>query len=72
LTILLAHRPKLLLVGLLVLIYAVAILPVSLSVGSLALLPALFLILLATSYHAALYTARAGAWLGTLWKDRDG
>lgn len=71
LTVLLAHRPKLLLAGLILLIYAGVVLPLSLPMGSIALLPAALLILLACSYQAALYVARAGAWVATIWKGQD-
>jgi hypothetical protein len=40
-------------------------------VGNAVLLPAIFLLLLSNSYNVALYTARLGAWLGTLGRQDD-
>ena len=63
----LAYRRLILIVGLLLLVYAIATIFMNPLAGSAALLPALFLILLSNSYNVALFTARLGAWIGTLW-----
>jgi hypothetical protein len=39
--------------------------------GLTTLLPAIFLLLLGNSYNAVVYTARLGAWIGTLWRYED-
>jgi hypothetical protein len=35
------------------------------------LLPAFYMLLLGTSYNVALYTARLGAWIGTIGRHDD-
>jgi uncharacterized membrane protein len=64
----LAYRRLIWIVGLLLLVYALAIIVASPFAGTATLLPAIFLILLGNSFNMALYTARFGAWIGTLWR----
>lgn len=68
---LLAYRPLVFVVGLLLLMYAIAALFINRLVGFASLLPALYLLLLASSYNITLYTARLGAWIGTLGREKD-
>lgn len=69
---LLAYRPLIFITGLLLLIYAITVLFLNRVVGFAALLPAIYLLLAGSSYHVILYTARMGAWIGTLWRHEDG
>ena len=64
--IILAYRRFLWLVGLLLLVYAIATMFINPLAGCAVLLPAIFLILLSNSFNVALYTARLGAWIATL------
>ena len=64
----LMYRRLTLIVGLLLLAYAVTTRFVNQVAGFAALFPAIFLLLLGNSYHAVVYTARLGAWIGTLWQ----
>ncbi len=64
----LMYRRLTLIVGLLLLAYAVATTFVNRIVDFAALIPAIFLLLLGNSYNAVVYTARLGAWIGTLWQ----
>ena len=64
----LAYRRLILVVGLLLLAYAVTTIFVNRIVGFTTLLPAMFLLLLGISYNAVVFTARLGAWIGTLWQ----
>lgn len=64
----LAYRRMILIVGLFVLAYAIATMFVNPLAGGVILLPAIFLLLLSNSYNAVVYTARLGAWIGTLWR----
>jgi hypothetical protein len=68
---LLAYRPLIWISGWLLLAYALAAIFIEPLAGSTVLLPAIFLLLLSNSCHFALYTARLGAWLGTLGKHDD-
>jgi len=68
---LLAYRRLIFIVGLLLLTYAIAVFFINPLVGIASLLPALYLLLLSTSYPVNLYTARLGAWIGTLWRHED-
>ena len=68
---LLAYRRLILIVALLMLTYATAILFINPLLGIVSLLPALYLLLLSNSYNVALYTARLGAWIGTLGRQDD-
>jgi hypothetical protein len=52
-------------------VYAIAALIINPVVGSAALVPAVFLLLLGYSYPVSLYTARLGAWIATLWRHKD-
>lgn len=67
----LAYRRLILIAGLLILVYAITAMFVSPLAGGVALLPAIFLLLLSNSYSAVVYTARFGAWIGTLWRHDD-
>lgn len=64
----LAYRRLILIVGLLLLVYAIATMFVNRIAGFSALIPAIYLLLLGNSYNIAVYTARLGAWTGTLWR----
>ncbi len=64
----LAYRRLILIVGLLLLVFATANIFLNRIAGFAALLPAIFLLLLSNSYNAIVYTARLGAWIGTLWR----
>ncbi len=64
----LAYRRLTLILGFVLLVYAVATMFVNQLTGSMILIPAIYLILLGNSFNAVLYTARLGAWIGTLWR----
>lgn len=64
----LMYRRLTLIVGLLLLAYAVTTIFVNQVAGFAALIPAIFLVVLGNSYNAVVYTARVGAWIGTLWR----
>jgi hypothetical protein len=68
---LMAYRPLLFIVGLLLLVYSIASLFINPLVGFASLLPALYLLLISNSYPVTLYTARLGAWIGTLWRHEE-
>ncbi|MCK7461759.1 MAG: hypothetical protein MZU84_06715 [Sphingobacterium sp.] len=57
----LAYRRLILIVGLLLLVYAIATIFVNQIAGFAALFPAIFLLLLGNSYNAVVYTARLGS-----------
>jgi hypothetical protein len=65
---LLAYRRLVFVVGLLLMMYAIAVLFINPLLGFAALLPAAYLLLLSNSYPVTLYTARLGAWISTLWR----
>jgi hypothetical protein len=67
----LAYRHLILIVGLLLSVYAIATIFADRIAGFIVLLPAIFLFLLGSSYNAIVYTARLGAWIGTLWRHDD-
>jgi hypothetical protein len=67
----LVYRRLILIVGLLLLVYAIATVFVNRIAGFIVLLPAIFLLLLGNSYNAVVYTARLGAWIGTLGRHDD-
>ena len=67
----LAYRRLILIGGLLLLVYSIATMFIDSLTGFASLLPAVFLLLVSNSYNAALYTARLGAWIGTLWRHND-
>jgi hypothetical protein len=68
---LLAYRRLIFIGGLLLLVYAIAFMFSNPLVGSASLVPAIFMLLLSNSYPVTLYTARLGAWIGTLWRHED-
>jgi hypothetical protein len=68
---LMAYRPLILVTGLLLLVYSIANLLINSLVGFASLLPALYMLLLGNSYPVTLYTARLGAWIGTLWRHEE-
>ena len=65
---LLAYRRFIFITGLFLLLYSLAALVYSSMLGFASLIPALYLLLLSNSYPVTLYTARLGAWIGTLWR----
>jgi hypothetical protein len=67
----LAYRRLILIVGLILLVFAIANIFLNRIAGFAALLPAILLLLLSNSYNAVVYTARLGAWIGTLWRYDD-
>jgi len=64
---LLAYRRLILIAGLLLAAYAVSVTLASPLAGFATAIPATFLLLLGNSYNVVVYTARLGAWIGTLW-----
>jgi hypothetical protein len=68
---LMAYRRLIFVVGLFLLMYAIAALFIHPLVGFASLLPAMYLLLVGSSYHALLYTARLAAWVATLGKYED-
>jgi hypothetical protein len=67
----LAYRRLILIIGLLLLVFAIATIFLNRIIGFAALFPALFLFLLGNSYNFVVYTARLGAWIATLWRQED-
>jgi hypothetical protein len=67
----LAYRRLILIVGLILLVFAIANIFLNRIAGFAALLPAIFLLLLGNSYNVVVYTARLGAWIATLWGKKD-
>ena len=67
----LAYRPLILISGLFLLVYAIAIIASTPLAGNLVLLPACFLLLLGSSFTVVFHMARFGAWMGTLWRHDD-
>jgi hypothetical protein len=65
---LMAYRRLIFVLGLLLLVYAVTFLFINPLVGFASFVPAIYLLLLSNSYPVTLYTARLGAWIGTLWR----
>jgi hypothetical protein len=68
---LMAYRPLLFIAGLLLFVYSIANLFINSLVGFASLLPALYMLLISNSYPVTLYTARLGAWIGTLWRHEE-
>jgi len=68
---LLSYRRLIFIVGLLLLLYSIATLLINSLVTFASLLPAVYLLLLSNSYPTVLYTARLGAWIGTLWRHEE-
>ena len=67
----LAYRRLIFIAGILLLIYAIATMFINLPGSFVALVPAMYLLLLSNSYNTTVYTARLGAWIGTLWRRDD-
>ena len=67
----LTYRRLIFIAGLLLLIYAITTIFISLPGSIVALIPAIYLLLLSNSYNITVYTARLGAWIGTLWRHDD-
>ena len=67
----LMYRRFTLIVGLLLLAYAIVTIFVDRIAGFATLFPAIFLLLLGNSYNVVVYTARLGAWIATLWRQED-
>jgi len=67
----LMYRRLILNVGLFLLVFAIATIFLNRIAGFVALILAIFLLLLSNSYNAVVYTARLGAWIGTLWRQED-
>jgi len=67
----LRNRPLIFLGGTLLLIFSALVLFASRPTGAVALLMAIALIIVASSYQATLYLAKLGAWIGTLWRKDD-
>jgi hypothetical protein len=68
---LLAFRPLILISGLLLLAYVFVTIFIYPFAGYVVLVPSVYLILLGSSYNIALYTARLGAWIGTIGRHED-
>lgn len=68
---LLAFRPLILIGGLLLLAYVFVTIFIYPFAGYVVLVPSVYLILLGSSYNIALYTARLGAWIGTIGRYDD-
>ena len=68
---LLAFRPLIFGGGVLLLVYAIVAMIARSPAGFGSLVPAIFLLLLGSSYPVVVYTARLGAWIGTLWRHDD-
>jgi hypothetical protein len=64
---LLSYRWLILIIGLFLLMYAITVMIVYPLAGALILLLAIYLLSLSNSFKIVLYTARLGAWVGTLW-----
>ena len=67
----LAYRWLILIVGLFLLVYAITVMIALSSAGAAILLTAVYLLALSNSFNIALYTARLGAWIGTLWRSDE-
>jgi len=65
----LAYRRLTFIAGLLLLIYAITTMFINLPSGIVAMIPAIYLLLLSNSYNITVYTARLGAWIGTIGED---
>ena len=68
---LLAFRPLILISGLLLLAYVFVTVFIYPFAGYVVLVPAVYMILLGSSYNVARYTARLGAWIGTIGRHDD-
>lgn len=67
----LAYRRLIFIAGLLLLVYAVMTIFINPFGCIMVLIPAIYLLLLSSSYNITVYTARLGAWIGTLWRQGD-
>ena len=67
----LAYRRLIFIAGLLLLVYAIATMFINLFGGVVVLITAVYFLMLSSSYNITVYTARLGAWIGTLWKSDD-
>lgn len=65
---LLAYRRWIVFCGVLLLLYAVAITIVSPLLGGILAIIAAIPLLIGYSYQALVFTARLGAWIGTVWR----
>jgi len=65
----LAYRRLIFIAGLLLLIYAITTMFINLPSGIVTVIPAMYLLLLNNSFNITVYTARFGAWIGTIGKD---
>ena len=68
---LLVYRWLIVIVGLLLAAYAIAMMIISPLIGLAIVLPAIYLLLLVNSYSIVVYTARLGAWIATLWGQEE-
>jgi hypothetical protein len=68
---LMAYRHLIFIVGLFLLAYSIAVFFINSVVGFASLVPALYMLVLSNSYPVTLYTARLGAWIGTLWRHEE-
>ena len=68
---LMAFRRLIFIVALFLSVYSIAMLFINPVVGVASLIPAIYLLLLSNSYPVTLYTARLGAWIGTLWRQDE-
>jgi hypothetical protein len=68
---LMAYRRLIFFVGLFLFAYSIAMFFINSVVGFASLVPALYLLVLSSSYPVTLYTARLGAWIGTLWRHEE-
>ena len=67
----LAYRRLILMIGLLLLVFAIAIIFLNRIASFAALFPAIFLLLLGNSYNVVVYTTRLIAWIATLCGHED-
>jgi len=67
----LAYRRLILIVGLLLLVYAITAISLDQIAGFAALPSAIYLLLLGNSYNVVVYTVRIGTWIATLWNYDD-
>lgn len=67
----LAYRRLILIVGLILLAYALMAVFINPLMGYAILLPAIFLLLMSNSFNVLLYTARFAAWMATLWMHEE-
>ena len=64
----LAYQRLILIVGLLLLLFTIAIMFINRTIGLVSLVSAIFILLLGNSFNFVVYTARLAAWIATLWK----